>query len=188
MNILPLFPTAIGKVYKFITEKERLELMASIEKISHTSHAAIKGDGVSTHGLDVDFLNQNIKNRLQDSLNEYAETCGFACGGLVNYWSNIQNADSRLGEHCHPNSTIVGALYINVSEDCELYFHNPNPYIFFTSRTNYNHYNYDWYSIPVENSQLVLFPAWLRHGKNDMINNMNNRIVISFNFGGQKQI
>ena len=67
MNILPLFPTAIGKVYKFITEKERLELMASIEKISHTSHGAIKGDGVSTHGLEVDFLNQNIKNRLQDS-------------------------------------------------------------------------------------------------------------------------
>ena len=51
MNITPLFPTPIGKVYNFITEKERLRLLESIKKRKHVKHGAIIGDGSMTGGL-----------------------------------------------------------------------------------------------------------------------------------------
>ena len=49
-------------------------------------------------------------------------------------------------------------------------------------KENRNHYNYEWYKIEVKNCQLVLFPSWLKHGKNDDINQMDDRMVVSFNF------
>ena len=42
------------------------------------------------------------------------------------------------------------------------------------------YYNYDFYWIPVENCQLVLFPGWLKHGKYTDEIEMDERIVIGF--------
>ena len=98
-------------------------------------------------------------------------------------WSNIQNSGSILTEHCHPNCIVSGALYINVSDDDKLWFHNPNPYITFTHKHTVTSYDCDSYWIPVENCELVLFPSWLKHGKYDEVIKMNDRIVVSFNFG-----
>ena len=181
MNILPLFPTAIGKVYKFITEKERLELMASIEKISHTSHGAIKGDGFSTHTKPNLCVDKSIIQRLQDAGEVYSQEYGNGPIILVDMWSNIQNIGSILTEHCHPTSIISGALYINVDETCKLYFHNPNPYVHFIASKTSTSFNYQNQWIPVKNCQMILFPSWLKHGNNREVNTMNNRTVISFN-------
>ena len=49
MDIVPLFPTALGKVSNFITDKERIQLIKSIKDTKHVNHGAIRGDGVSTH-------------------------------------------------------------------------------------------------------------------------------------------
>ena len=42
-------------------------------------------------------------------------------------------------------------------------------------------YNYESHWISVKNCQLVLFPSWLRHGNDNVINKMDGRIVVSFN-------
>ena len=184
MNIRPLFPTPVAYFPNLITSKERLEIYKSIKNTSHHPHDAIGGDGLSSHcrtGQSSSFLDRGIKKRIQTALDEYNNECGYKLSKLSNIWSNIQNSGSALLEHSHPQSVVSGALYINVGEESKLYFHNPNPYVYFTGRRENTPYTYEYYSVPVHNCELILFPSWLRHGRNDYINKMDERIVVSFN-------
>jgi len=184
MNIRPLFPTPIACISNFITSKERLQLIKSIKNINHSSHDAISGDGLSSHRKDGQSsisLDRDIKKRIQTALDEYNTECGNKLSKLDNVWSNIQNSGSKLLEHSHPDCCISGALYINVGEESRIYFHNPNPYVYSTFRRESTPYNYEYNWIPVHNCELILFPSWLRHGGGEYINEMDERIVLSFN-------
>ena len=186
MNIGSLFPTPVSTFPNFITSEERLQLIKSIKNISHHPHSAIGGDGLSSHhedGQSSSFLDRGIKKRIQTALDEYNTECGYKFSKLSNIWSNIQNSGSALLEHSHPQSLVSGALYINVGEESRLYFHNPNPYVYFTGRRESTPFTYEYVWIPVHNCELILFPSWLRHGggDDDYINQMDERIVVSFN-------
>ncbi len=182
MNIIPIFPTPIGQVFNFITNDERIELIKSIKDTKHVEHNAIKGDGSSTFYTSFKGLNKNIKNRLEQQVNDYAKTYGMKPNlKIINIWSNIQNDGSVLEEHYHPGSYVSGALYINVDDSCSISFHNPNPYIYFTRFEDKTSFNYEWQSFLVNNGDLILFPSWLKHGNHKDINRMNGRMVISFN-------
>ena len=61
MNITPLFPIPIGRVYNFITPKERLHLLKHIKSIPHFPNGAIEGDGSSTFDDPPNLLDRNIK-------------------------------------------------------------------------------------------------------------------------------
>ena len=183
MNILPLFPTAIGSIHNFITEKERLKLFKDIKNTIHLPHGAIRGDGSSTHGRPNHCIDKSIVKRIQDAAKEYSQEYGNEPIRLIDIWSNIQNFGSILTEHTHASSIVSGALYINVGDDDKLWIHNPNPYITFTHKHIETPYNFDSYWIPVKNCELVLFPSWLKHGKHDEVIKMDDRIVVSFNFG-----
>ena len=188
MNITPLFPTPIGQVSDFITEDERIELIKSIKNTKHVEHGAILGNGTSTHNfLDISTLlsslnNKNIKYRLEQQVNKYAEAYGVSPNLKIdNIWSNIQNVGSVLDEHAHASSIVSGALYLNVNDSCHLTFHNPNPYINFTDFDVGNPFNFSWQKYYVKNGDLILFPSWLKHGYHKHVNTMDNRMVISFN-------
>ena len=184
MNITPLFPTALGTISNFINEDERLKLFKSITGVKHEPHGAIIGNGVSSHKFkdSPNFIDENIKNRLEYQVNKYAMIYGMGSNLKVNnIWSNIQNSGSALNEHCHPNSFISGALYINVNDSCSITFNNPNPYIHFTDIVENNPGNFKWQRCFVRNGDLILFPSWLKHGHHSHVNTMNNRMVISFN-------
>ena len=186
MNTRSLFPTPVSSFPDFITSKERLQIIKSIKNISHHPHDALGGDGLSSHyhfkdGQFSSLLDISITNRIQNALDEYNIECGYKLSKLMNIWSNIQNSGSRLLEHSHPQSLVSGALYINVGEESRLYFHNPNPYVYFTNRRENTPFTYEYIWIPVHNCELILFPSWLRHGKHDYINEMDERIVVSFN-------
>ena len=183
MDILRLFPTAIGKVSDFITEEERLKLIKSIKNTIHDTHGSITGDGFSTFGMESDLLDNNIRDRLEFQANNYAKTYGITSIELGKVWSNIQNKGSVLEKHSHANCSISGALYINVDDSCSLTFHNPNPYIYFTdiSESLININNCQTTAISVYNRDLIFFPSWLMHGTHKVVNQYDNRMVISFN-------
>jgi hypothetical protein len=182
MDIIPLFPIALGKVTNFINEKERIQLIKSVKDTKHVKHEEIRGDGVSTFDNKTPVINRGILNRLQEQCNEYARKYGIKDNlKLTNVWSNIQNSRSVLDEHCHPQSILSGALYLNVDDSCAITFHNPNPFIYFTSFPERTGFSYEWYRYVINNGDLVLFPSWLRHGNGNEVNMMNDRMVISFN-------
>ena len=173
MDLLPLFPTAIASFTDFITEEERVELFENIKKINHHKHGFLEGKSFSSHwerGRDgvppqINVLNNIIRERVQNSVDEYVKEYGILSCKITNI--------------CHRNSTISGSLYINANDF--ICFHNPNPYVFYTAANSNNYYHCESYNIPVKSRQLILFPSWLKHGKNDAPCNMDNRIVISFN-------
>tara|TARA_Y100001970_G_C13995846_1_gene730687 strand:- start:158 stop:763 length:606 start_codon:yes stop_codon:yes gene_type:complete len=182
MNIIPLFPTPIGQVSDFITDDERLELIKFIKNTKHVEHGSIRGDGVSTFNNNSYGVSKNLKDRLEQQVNNYAQEYGVSPNlTLDNIWSNIQNVGSVLDEHYHANSIVSGALYLNVNDSCYLTFHNPNPYIYFTEIVEHNPCNFEWQRYFVKNGDLILFPSWLKHGHHDHVNTMDNRMVISFN-------
>ena len=184
MNIVPLFPTPIAKFSNFITSEERVKLYLRIKKRKHHRFGAIVGDGFSTYSETKkapEVVDNNIKKRIQNAVNEYNKEYGAKPCKISNMWSNIQNKGSTLNEHTHTSSIISGGLYIKVDETCKLTFHNPNPYIGVMEKWKEDtYYNIDFYWIPVENCQLVLFPGWLKHGKYTDEIEMDERIVIGF--------
>ena len=179
IEIFPLFATPIFTISNFITEEERKGIYDSIKKITHVPHESIDGSGTSSHELGVDFLDTKIKERIQSSLDEYSNGYGCTYTNLDLIWSNIQNSGSILREHTHPNSLLSGALYINAND--HLFFHNPNPYVYYTPEDKFTDFNSEYTRIPVKNCQLLIFPSWLKHGKNDIKNEMDDRVVVSFN-------
>ena len=186
MKIVPLFPNCLGKISNFISDEERLKILWDVKTIKHQPHGSIIGNGASSHkNRNIDFpyiVDNNIKNRLETEINIFGELYGIPTDLKISQiWSNIQNSDSVLHEHSHPNSIISGALYINVDDSCSITFHNPNPYVYFTNALENTPYNFEWCKYSVENGDLLLFPSWLRHGHPEHINQMDGRICISFN-------
>ncbi len=186
---MPIFPIGIGKVSNFINEKERFFLIESIKKNHHHEHPVISGNGSSTHNPDI--VNKDIKNilgyskishRLYQQVNKYAIEYGIRYPLKIdNLWSNIQHSGSVLEEHYHPISIISGALYVNIDDSCSITFHNPNPHIYYTPINQRNSLNFEWQKCKIVNGDLILFPSWLKHGNHKEVNQMNDRMVISFN-------
>ena len=194
INLIPLFPTLIVKLSNFITEKECSEIYQYIQlnKKIHKSHGQFEGDAVSTHEYSqrfndpyeppFNFLTDNLKKRLQAAVSNYCKETGMQNFAITNFWSNIMNKGSVLKEHQHPQSSVSGALYINVGHGSSICFHNPNPYVSYTNWGNrYTDYNLDDRRVEVYNRELVLFPSWLKHGKNDYYYDMDDRVMVSFN-------
>ena len=184
MPINNLFPIPVASIPNFITTEERLKLLDVIKGMEISNHSALEGDSGSNHKSQchnpIDFVDDNIKQRIQSAVDSYTEESGHYPSELQLLWFNIQQPGSILKDHCHPSSILTGALYINVDDTCVLPVHNPNPYVKFEEfykSTIYNSYGID---LKVSNGQLLLFPAWLRHG-NSSVNHMMNRVVISFN-------
>ena len=183
-EIIPLFATPLFVINDFITEKERVKIYDSIKKLNHLPHSVISGNGTSTHKANVDFLDKGIKDRIQCALDEFSEGYGCYRTKIDTIWSNIQMKGSILKEHVHSNALLSGALYINANDG--IFFHNPNPYIYFTPTNKYTGYNDEYTRFPVKNCQLLIFPSWLKHGKTDLINKMDDRVVVSFNAHNKK--
>ena len=184
MKIFPFFPIPVAKFPNFISSSERRKMYKDIKNTTHSSHGAIKGDGVSTHFLSGTKIDGKIKDRIEEVVKEYTQTYGHRELKIGNIWSNIQNKGSILTEHSHAESMVSGALYVNVGEGSDIYFHNPNPYVSFTVPSDYDNrtvYNCEWQILNVKNSDLILFPSWLRHGKSDKMMEIDDRVVVSFN-------
>ena len=181
-EIIPLFPTPLFVINDFITEEERVKIYQSIKKVDSLPHTAMSGNATSSHyseGEEVDFLDEEIKERIQSALNEYSDGYGCNRTKIDLIWSNIQMKGSVLNEHIHVNSLLSGALYINANDG--LVFHNPNPYVYTTPTNKITDFNTEYSRFAVKNCQLLIFPSWLKHGKNDITTEMDDRIVVSFN-------
>ena len=181
-EIIPLFPTPLFVINDFITEEERVKIYQSIKKVDSLPHTSMSGNATSSHyseGEEVDFLDEEIKERIQNALDEYSNGYGCSNTQIDLIWFNIQMKGSALKEHIHVNSLLSGALYINANDG--LVFHNPNPYVYTTPTNKVTDFNTEYSMIPVKNCQLLIFPSWLKHGKNDITTEMDDRIVVSFN-------
>jgi len=177
-----LFPTLVLYIPQFIDSKECDKIFRLLKTKKLDNHSSLI-KGKSSYSLDVDILSETSID-LSIPLQEYSKQSRIKIENkIINSWFNIQDKESILKEHFHPNSIISGGIFINVdSKSSKLYFHNPNPFVYYTAKNSpANEYTHEWYSIAPKKGDLILFPSWLKHGSNQDKNFSSNRTVISFN-------
>jgi uncharacterized protein (TIGR02466 family) len=180
-----VFPTLIKYVSNFLNKKECNEIINLTFNKKLSSHLSLKGKANSTHGLNSDILSNvdnNIVEKIKDKVNEYAVDYGVRKLKLDNSWINIQNKNSILNKHSHPDSIVSGALYLKVDKNSsKIYFYNPNTYLTFVNVFKQTEFSCENYFFTPQIGDLILFPSWLMHGSNNEENNSIERIVLSFN-------
>lgn len=182
---IKVFPTLIKYINNFLNEKELNKIIEITINKKLSSHLSLKGKATSTHGLNSDVLfniDKNIVEKIKNKINEYAIDYGVRKLKLDNSWINIQNKNSVLNKHSHPDSIVSGALYLKVDKNSsKIYFYNPNTYLTFVNIFKQTEFSCENYFFTPQIGDLILFPSWLMHGSNDEKNKSKERMVLSFN-------
>jgi len=185
MNQLSVFSSLILHFPKYISVDKcnEIQQMLQEEKASvHDAFEPTKNKAKSSFNISSNILNKtglDFKNVLE----KYSGLTGFSMQKEIsNSWFNIQEKGSILKDHTHPLTVVAGVLFIEVNDQASpIYFHNPNPYINFTSIEKNTPYSFEWVKCVPEKGDLYLFPGWLKHGSFNDKNMCENRTVISFN-------
>jgi uncharacterized protein (TIGR02466 family) len=185
VKITYAFPIFIKQYKNFLSNQECKKIISFSKKEKLKNHNALIGDSYSSYHEDsniLDNISLNIKNKIIDRINNYVDEWGIDNVKLTNSWVNFQKKNSKLDMHCHPKSVVSGVMFLKTDlKSSNLYFYNPNPYIYLNTIkkntcTNYSHIRF----IP-NIGDMILFPSWLQHGSNKDINLSSERIVLSFN-------
>ena len=104
---------------------------------------------------------------------------------LSNMWMNSNLYKDTNKSHNHPGCDISGVYYVKTPDDCgNIVFEHPMKDVFgyyFKYLENPNEYNSTFWSKPVAENALYLFPGWLNHYVDPNLNKTEERISISFN-------
>jgi hypothetical protein len=199
-NVFSIFPTLVTKTEGFLSASQCKSILDFAKKKTEMpSHGLILGENnISSHSsiinnpddMFVYEISKKIKGcesvleNLRKSIGDYCNYSGIFVDHISNSWFNIQQEESLLKDHLHPNSVVSGAIYINVDNNSSpICFANPNQTLIFTieSSEKPTKYNSQFFEIQPKIGDLVMFPSWLMHGANHQKNNTKDRMVISFN-------
>tara|TARA_B100002019_G_C21192007_1_gene559345 strand:- start:187 stop:783 length:597 start_codon:yes stop_codon:yes gene_type:complete len=187
LNMIEIFPTSIYQFPNFIDEIERKCIFDRIfdnEEMHDDNHPMLMGKSFCSfrNRKKLNFLSNDIISRIEKHSNHYADKMGIPKVMLSSYWSIIETPGSLMKEHNHPNSSISGVIYVNVDQNSHpLVFKNPNPFIGNGYYTHQNKYNTSTHEVHPQNGDLILFPGWLEHGSDYIMNETDTRVSISFN-------
>tara|TARA_R110000824_G_scaffold231718_2_gene419611 strand:+ start:148 stop:711 length:564 start_codon:yes stop_codon:yes gene_type:complete len=175
-----VFPTLLQFTNNFLNTIECKKIIKSISKNKLSEHLCLNGDAKSTHAINSNILTKPIKEKLQIKIDEYQIDYGVRKLKIDNSWVNIQNKNSVLKKHSHPDSIISGVIYLKADEkSSKIYFHNLNPYRTFVDFKKETEFNSENYFFKPQTGDLILFPSWLMHSSDK--NNSSSRIALSFN-------
>ena len=142
-----LFPTLVLYFPGFISSKECDKIFKLLKTKKLYDHPSlIKGKSTYDSNFNTDILSE-ISVDLNKPLQEYSDQSKIKIiNKIIDSWFNIQDKESVLKEHAHPNAILSGGLFINVGKKAsQLYFHNPNPFVYYTDKKeSLNDYTYEW--------------------------------------------
>jgi uncharacterized protein (TIGR02466 family) len=185
MQIIDTFKIGILIQKDFLSKIECQAIIKKSSKYQFTNHNALNGDSLTTYNTKKneisDYLTANQISKLLKLINSYCQSTGFPTVNISNAWINIQGKNTILKKHAHPLSVISGALFLKADQDSSgLYFSNPLKH-HYQPIEHTTPYSFEYYKINAIQGTLVIFPSWLEHSSNELINNSNKRIVLSFN-------
>ena len=126
-----------------------------------------------------------VKNFLDERMKDYVENVIEIDDKVVmtQSWSTITKKDEYHHIHHHPNSIISAVFYINADENSDkITFHKDehNTIDLSSEDKDYNCYNSNAWSSPVQTGEILLFPSSLKHSVKSVTSN-ESRISLSFN-------
>lgn len=145
-----------------------------------TSYPAEMVDGVRIQESKLLDNALEIKEVIQECLNDYTNRLGLCKLQIDTSWFNKTNKGGRLELHRHEGSVISGGFYpFPQGEVSPLLFRNPIlPYKMNETFQNDTPYANMFYEVYPYEGLLILFPSWLEHKTDKEI---GNRFVVSFN-------
>ena len=128
-------------------------------------------------------LNKEITEHFLRYINQLSLKNDFK---IANMWDNVNGYKDYNLIHGHGNAVISGAYYLKVPKNSgRIFFVHPASDLLETTWDRcieeYNIQNNSFFSINVIESNLILFPGWLRHGVEPNLNKKQDRISLSFN-------
>lgn len=183
-----LFPTPI---YFSKINIDNKKVQEEVYTLLDTKSTPLKS-GVNGHRIDIDqhIIDNTIigvlLGQIQKSIFDYCNSINIKPQKIVQSWININPTNSYNKKHCHPNSFISGAYYINMPIDSK------SPITFFRSR---EFKDYNWQTLSLDNNldfsseinfipdtgDLILFPSFLEHDVGPNMSLSQDRISLSFN-------
>jgi uncharacterized protein (TIGR02466 family) len=193
MNLIThnLFPTLVSEVEDFLTEQQCNDIVNFSRTYNPHKYGVIHGDADTTYTssssalIDIQKTVKScstILDKTDIAIKAYSDITGIKAGKLDNSWISYQRPGSQLLTHTHPSSLISAVVYLKVNDDSsKIYFHNPNPYITFTSLDKTTPYTFEYQWFHPKQGSILIFPSWLSHGSNKDFNQSEERIILSFN-------
>jgi uncharacterized protein (TIGR02466 family) len=169
MEVIPLFPTAVGK--SKISNKGLKELQ-ELQKTMYDWKTNVGNVGtVDGYVLDNPKFS-SIKAELEKELNRYLQEVYVPYKDkdplylyITQSWINITEPNKFHHKHMHPNSILSGVLYLDVDTRDSIKFHRYKeelPIDF--DRDTYNSFNSSYWIISeLKAGDLLVFPSTLEH-------------------------
>lgn len=181
MNIIPLFPTAVGR-----TTLDRSLSESELKFINELEVRPNKGNTTSKNSY---VLKEKPLEKLAEfcleSANKYFQEVYKPKEDLNLYitqsWVNYTERGGFHHKHSHQNSFISGVFYVNASvESDKVYFYNESYKQIKVQPTEWNVWNSESWWLEVSTGTLYLFPSSLTHDVPG-VENDGRRISLSFN-------
>lgn len=181
MNIIPLFPTAVGR-----TTLDRSLSESELKFINELEVRPNKGNTTSKNSY---VLKEKPLEKLAEfcleSANKYFQEVYKPKEDLNLYitqsWVNYTERGGFHHKHSHQNSFISGVFYVNASvESDKVYFYNESYKQIKVQPTEWNVWNSESWWLEVGTGTLYLFPSSLTHDVPG-VENDGRRISLSFN-------
>jgi uncharacterized protein (TIGR02466 family) len=181
MIIIPIFPTVI-------TQSNIGQYSVDQQVINDIRQNCYSNTGGNSYSKNQQILNlkefDNLKNLIIKEVHKHFDEIIKASTDIKPYittsWINFSTKGQQHHPHQHPNSIISGVFYLNVVKDDCIMFTKPSSNQIVIKPTEYNLFNSDSWSVPVENGDLLLFPSNLFHSVPPVTHN-NTRISLAFN-------
>jgi hypothetical protein len=190
MKILKLLQADVFIKNNIGTSEQRQEMINIAQNVKTAMYEQgmdFSNDGCWRHEFDyenIDWLMEHIRDSVNDAINYYIEQDPSYKNKVdnyqnpeVNYWTNINEINSRNVMHDHRLHHYVAVYYLQGKDTGEITWHNPmnvlescHPHAPFMSKFSYE----------PEDGDLLVWPAWMPHETAVNISSQQ-RINIAFN-------
>lgn len=199
MNIIDAFPIPISYIEKVINTQQATDIVAycNDHQDIFTTHPKLNTYARTSYNSyqiskNTTFLNDTLKsipscdnliNDIQNIADKFTNNIGAMSCYVTDMLITIQDKGGIVLPHQHSRAAFSLVLYVNINEDSNgIYFYNPNPYTSLNGFVENNKYSHLYYKFNPNIGDAVIFPGWMSHGTHNEVNNMDNRIVLNFNF------
>ena len=147
-----------------------------------------------------DFLgkinDRALLNFINSKAREFLNLRGFnsKCYLEITSWLQLYPTGTHFNKHDHYGAIVSGVLYLKAPKDCgNIRFYNPvtgrraTDVFFENIKTTSNEYNYHYVEYTPIEGEMIMFESWLEHSV-DMNLSTENRIAVSFNIWGDKDV
>jgi uncharacterized protein (TIGR02466 family) len=179
MTILNLFPTPVYQSH-FNNSIEIEMLLNEITFVKNTGgNFCSKDQNVLEHEMFCDLkasILENVNNYFLQIVRPKFEVLPY----ITTSWINLGPTGSTHHEHSHSNSFCSGVFYLQADQSNDnITFYNSRYQQIKIYTEDYNLYNSDSWSVPVNTGDILIFPSYLNHAVTKTTS--DSRISLAFN-------